>query len=97
MFVANRPLVPAAACALMLALASPSFATVPADLCTGNPCTVSGAKTITPPAVLDFGATTDLVFSGTAVVTIGAGAVARRADPGALDHAPGRRPDPRRG
>jgi len=71
--VVTRPLISFLACALTLALAGPSFATVPADLCTGTPtCTVSGAKTITPPVVLDFGPTTDVVFAGSAVVTIGA-------------------------
>lgn len=44
-------------------------ATVPADLCTGNPCIVSGAKSVDAGAMLSFGAGTDLVFASTAVVT----------------------------
>jgi len=67
----TRPLVAVAALSLAL-VAGPAGATVPADLCTGNPCTVSGAKSITPPVVLDFG-NADLVFASNAVVTIGAG------------------------
>ena len=72
MLLRTRLLVTVAACTLALAAAVPAHATVPADLCTGNPCTVSGAKTITPPVVLDFGAA-DLVFASNAVVTVGAG------------------------
>ena len=72
MFALTRSLVALAACALTLVGAT-AQATVPADLCTGNPCTVTGSKTITPPVVLDFGATTDVVFAGSAIVTVGAG------------------------
>ncbi|MEW6273386.1 MAG: DUF4215 domain-containing protein, partial [Thermodesulfobacteriota bacterium] len=58
----------------VLVAPSPATATVPADLCAGNPCTVSGAKTIDPGSALDFGAGTDLVFASSAVVTVGPGA-----------------------
>jgi cysteine-rich repeat protein len=58
---------------VVLLATRPAAATVPADLCTGNPCTVSGAKTIDAGSVLDFGAS-DLVFAPTAVVTVGPGA-----------------------
>lgn len=52
------------------ALAMPdAHATVPADLCTGNPCIVSGAKAVDAGALLDFGAGTDLEFAANAVVT----------------------------
>jgi hypothetical protein len=71
-FALNRTLVAFAACALTLVGAT-AHATVPADLCTGNPCTVTGSKTIAPPVVLDFG-DADLVFAGSAIVTVGAGA-----------------------
>lgn len=72
MLLRNRLLVALAALPLALLSSRPAVATVPADLCTGNPCTVSGAKSITPPVVLDFG-TADLVFASNAIVTIGAG------------------------
>jgi cysteine-rich repeat protein len=68
----TRSLSAALACVVALAVAAPARATVPADLCASNPCTISGAKTITPPAVLDFG-TADVVFAGNAVVTVGSG------------------------
>jgi cysteine-rich repeat protein len=48
-------------------------ATVPTDLCTGNPCNVTGTVTIDPSSVLDFG-TADLHFKGSAVVSVGPGA-----------------------
>jgi len=54
---------------IVLALPSSSTATVPADLCTGNPCVVSGAHTVDPDSNLDFGSGTDLVFASNAVVS----------------------------
>jgi hypothetical protein len=44
---------------------------MPSDLCTGNPCVVSGTIVVDPGSSLDFGATTDLVFGPTANVTAG--------------------------
>jgi len=44
-------------------------ATVPGDLCTGNPCTVNGNKTVDSGSDLDFGPAA-LVLGGTAVVTV---------------------------
>lgn len=76
MFALTRSIPAALACVVALVAAAPARATVATDLCTGNPCTVTGAKTITPPAVLDFG-TADLVFAATAVVTVGPGADVR--------------------
>lgn len=61
---------------LLLALASvfmppdPAGATDPSDLCTGNPCVVSGAHTIDPGEYLDFGDTTDLRFAPSAVIQL---------------------------
>jgi cysteine-rich repeat protein len=75
-FALTRTLVVLAACTLTL-VGTTAHATVPADLCTGNPCTVTGNKTITPPVVLDFGATTDVVLAGSAIVTVGAGGPSR--------------------
>src|SRR5258705_13527754 len=68
----SRPLLALATLTLALGAAQPASATVPTDLCTGNPCTVSGAKTVDAGAVLSFG-TADLVFAANAVVTIGPG------------------------
>jgi hypothetical protein len=48
-------------------------ATVPADLCTGNPCVVSGAKLVDAGATLNFGASTDLRFDASAVLTMTGG------------------------
>ena len=76
MFALTRSIPAVLACVVALAAAAPARATVVTDLCTGNPCTVTGAKTITPPAVLDFGAA-DLVFAASAVITIGPGADVR--------------------
>lgn len=54
-------------------------ATVPGDLCTGNPCVVSGAKAVDANADLDFGAGVDLVFAANAVVTTSGGGATFRA------------------
>jgi hypothetical protein len=51
-------------------LAGPAAATVPSDLCTGDPCNVTGAKTFDPGSVVDFPPGTDLVFKASAVVTL---------------------------
>lgn len=59
----------AAVVTVALLAAQPAAATVPADLCTGNPCTVTGAKTIDSGAALDFG-NVDLVFASNAVVNV---------------------------
>jgi cysteine-rich repeat protein len=77
-FAATRCLL-TIACLVALG-AAPASATVPADLCTGNPCTVTGAKTIDAGSNLAFGAGTDLVFAASAVVTVGPGAGLRTAD-----------------
>lgn len=92
MLALTRSLSAAFACVVALAVAAPARATVPADLCTGNPCTISGAKTITPPAVLDFG-TAEVVFAGNAVVTVGAGPDPREVQilAGAITMQPGAR------
>jgi cysteine-rich repeat protein len=47
-------------------------ATVPSDLCAGNPCTVTGNKTVDSGSDLDFGAA-NLVIATNATITIGAG------------------------
>ncbi len=54
-----------------LLLATHATATVPADLCVGNPCTVTGSKTIDDGSDLDFGEQTDLVIASNATVMIG--------------------------
>jgi len=51
----------------------PARATLPSDLCTGNPCVISGARTIDAGSVLDFGAATALRLGPSAVLTIGPG------------------------
>lgn len=63
---------------LLLALAAPAAATVPADLCVGNPCQVTGSKVVDPNSVLDFPAGTNLVFKTGSTVTLAAnGTLAR--------------------
>ena len=47
---------------LILLSAGAARATVPSDLCTGDPCNVTGAKTVDADSVLDFPPGTDLVF-----------------------------------
>jgi len=69
----TRSIETALACLVVAAVATPARATVPAELCTGRPCTISGAKTIIPPVILDFGSA-DVVFAPSAVVTIGGAA-----------------------
>src|SRR5215831_9279363 len=65
-----RRFVPLAAIALSVALwPRGAHATMPSDLCTGNPCVVSGTIVVDPGSSLDFGATTDLVFGPTANLT----------------------------
>jgi cysteine-rich repeat protein len=56
-----------------LALATPGVAgaTVPADLCTGNPCNVTASIVVDPGSVLDFGAATQLRLKGSAILTVG--------------------------
>jgi cysteine-rich repeat protein len=56
---------------LFVLLPRTGLATEASDLCTGNPCTISGAVTIEAGSVLEFGAETDLVFAASAKVTIG--------------------------
>src|SRR5262245_2558141 len=74
-FVSNskRLLTTTAALALAILGARSAGATVPGDLCTGNPCTVNGNKTVDSGSDLDFGAV-PLVSAGTATVTVGPGA-----------------------
>ncbi|MEW6270252.1 MAG: hypothetical protein AB1689_13255 [Thermodesulfobacteriota bacterium] len=67
---AGRILHAAAVAGLVAGLATVARATDPSDLCTGNPCVVSGAHTIDSGEFLDFGDTTDLVFAGSAVVQV---------------------------
>lgn len=55
---------------LLLAGTRPALATDPADLCTGNPCVISGAVTLDPGSSLDFGDAIDLVFASNAVVQL---------------------------
>jgi hypothetical protein len=60
-----------------LAFAALGYATTgeaiePSDLCTGNPCIVSGPVAIAESAALDFGAATELRFAKTARVVLGA-------------------------
>src|SRR5262245_16296205 len=55
---------------LLCALAGPARATEPADLCTGNPCNITGARTVDADSVLDFPPGTDLVFKTGSVVTL---------------------------
>lgn len=50
--------------------AVPAGATEPSDLCTGNPCVISGGVSLDPGSFLDFGDTTDLRFAGSAVVQL---------------------------
>lgn len=70
--VASCPrFVPLATAFLLLAV--PAAATTPADLCTGNPCVVSGAHAVDAGSVLDFGPAVELRFAPSAVVTIRAG------------------------
>ena len=57
--------------ALVFFFPQPGHATEPSDLCTGNPCSISGSATVDPGAVLDFGSDTQLVFESSASVTIG--------------------------
>ncbi|MFQ5514592.1 MAG: thrombospondin type 3 repeat-containing protein [Myxococcota bacterium] len=60
---------------LLLALPSATRATVPDDLCTGDPCAITGSHTIDPVlplALLDFGARHVILKSG-ATVDVGAG------------------------
>lgn len=69
----RAPLVVASASLLGVLLAGfarVAQATDPSDLCTGNPCIVSGAHAIDSGEFLDFGDTTDLVFAGSAVVAV---------------------------
>lgn len=60
-------------CLLALVFFSPrsGLATEPADLCTGNPCSISGSATVDPGAILDFGSETELLFESSASLTIG--------------------------
>lgn len=53
-----------------LLLAAAASATVPSDLCTGDPCNVTGAKTVDADSVLDFPAGTNLVFKSGSVTTL---------------------------
>ena len=57
--------------ALVFFFPQPGHATETADLCTGNPCSISGSATVDPGAVLDFGSETQLVFESSASVTVG--------------------------
>jgi len=73
--VSRFPLQSGASLLLLVAvvLRAPSAgATVPADLCTGDPCVVSGARTVDAGSVLDFGDVA-LRLTPAAVLTIGAG------------------------
>lgn len=53
-----------------LLLAAPAAATDADDLCTGDPCNVTGPKTFDPGSDVSFPAGTDLVFKSSAVVTL---------------------------
>jgi hypothetical protein len=69
-----------AAAAIALALAWPALAgaTVASDLCTGNPCVISGSKVVDAGSEIDFGATTNVRLAGNATVTVGPSAVLER-------------------
>ena len=54
--------------ALVFFFPQPGHATETADLCTGNPCSISGSATVDPGAVLDFGSETQLVFESSKFV-----------------------------
>ncbi|MEW6272623.1 MAG: DUF4215 domain-containing protein [Thermodesulfobacteriota bacterium] len=56
-----------------VAAASPATATVPADLCTGDPCVVTQALTVDAGSTLDFGPGTELRLAPSAALTVGAG------------------------
>ena len=60
-------------CLLALVVLFPQIGgtTEPADLCTGNPCTISGSSTLDPGSELDFGAETQLVFDSSARILVG--------------------------
>jgi cysteine-rich repeat protein len=68
-----RPVALSALAAVLVALPpSAARATQPADLCTGNPCIVSGAQVVDAGSVLDFGAV-DLQLTAQATLTVGPG------------------------
>lgn len=54
----------------LAALAANASATVPTDLCSGNPCNVTGSITVDHASVLDFGSA-DLRFKSTANLVVG--------------------------
>ena len=62
-------------CLLSLVILLPrmSTATEASDMCTGNPCTITGLFVVAPDSILDFGTQTELVFSSTAQIKIGTG------------------------
>ena len=74
--MSHRLLSPLAAVCTVLALladALPSAATVPGDLCSGNPCVIARAVTVDAGSDLDFG-DDDLVLAPAAALTLGSGA-----------------------
>ncbi|MFP6664541.1 MAG: DUF4215 domain-containing protein [Deltaproteobacteria bacterium] len=56
---------------ISLVAARPAFATDANDLCSGNPCVISGAHTVDPDSILEFGATTAVELSSSAKIKIG--------------------------
>lgn len=60
------------AAGLLAAASHDATATVPSDLCTGDPCTITGTKAVTSGSDLDFGAA-NLVIAANATINIGAG------------------------
>lgn len=56
-----------------LLVATPALATVPVDLCSGDPCRVTQSRVVNPGSVLDFG-DAELVIAPGTTLTVGAGA-----------------------
>lgn len=54
-----------------LTAARPALATDASDLCSGNPCVISGTHTLDPDSVLEFGIATAVELSSSAKLTIG--------------------------
>lgn len=64
--------------AFALILPRVALATLPGDLCTGNPCNVTATLTVDAGSDLDFGPATDLRLKGTAVLRVGTAAAGAR-------------------
>ena len=62
---------------LLLLRPALASALAPGDLCTGNPCNVSGSYSVPAGSRLDFGASTALRLRPSAVLTVGSAPGAR--------------------